>query len=167
MRFVHPRRLALFGAVLFLGIFLRTVAAQTIPGMLETNSIKFHEDLCARFKAADTNVPLLVLDSFEGPLKNGSVSREGKLRSGWYNGISNPAHWDTLTTNRLALLVQAMDALPTSCTNSLPLKRQAHVSGIRSNGCFHFVYDLGDCPKEVKNLFDLFGWPFADQTWHR
>jgi hypothetical protein len=60
------------------------------------------------------------------------------------------------------LLVQAMDALPASNTNTLPLKRQVHISGSRNKGCFHSVYDLNDCPQEVRRLFELFGWPFAN-----
>jgi hypothetical protein len=58
-------------------------------------------------------------------------------------------------------IVAAMDALPASNTNSLPLDRQLHISGIRTSGCFHSVYDLEFRPKEITKLFEVFDWPYA------
>lgn len=154
--------LRLMGMALCFGSLEISLLAQNIPGRLETNSINFHEDLCKRFKAGDTNVPLLKLDSFEGPLKGGSLSREGKIASGWYNGISNPGSWRSLDKTNLVLVIKAIDALPPAHNEPLPLKRQLHISGIRSNQCFHAIYDLNECPKEVGKLLDLFGWPFEN-----
>src|SRR5947208_9506544 len=114
MTLAHHCQPALLGVALLFGGPEHSVTAQNIPGLMETNSIRFHESLCNRFHAGDTNVPLLRLDSFEGPLKGGSVTKAGKLSSGWYNGISNPGSWRTLTTTNLMLLVEAMDALPPS-----------------------------------------------------
>ncbi len=162
MRTAPHSRSALPEITLFFCLVWASVTAQNIPGLMESNSISFHESLCARYRAGDTNLPLLRLDSFEGPLKGGSVTKDGKLASGWYNGISNPSSWRTLNNTNLTLLKEALEALPASNTNVLALRRQVHISGARSNGYYHSVYDLNDCPKEVRRLFELFGWPFSN-----
>ncbi len=103
---------------------------QDIPGLLETNVIRLHENLSTRFKAGDTNVPLLRIDSFGSTIDFCSVDRSGKVITGFCNRVSNSTDWNKppLNATNLTMLIQAMNTLPASAKESLPLHRQVTTS---------------------------------------
>jgi hypothetical protein len=135
-------------------------SGQDTPGSFETNIIQWHESLANRFKAGETNVPLLRVDSLEWPICGGSVDEHGKVTAGSYNRISNASSSHVLNSTNLMMLVKTINTLPASAKEPIPLHRQIHASGVRSNQCFHFVYDTENLPKEVEKLYKILGPPF-------
>lgn len=154
-----PRFVSCWGVV-FVACAVSALA-QMDPVSSQRRSLTNHETFCARFKAGDTNLPLLRIDILEWPLRGASVSKEGKIAGGWHSGISNSRVDGTLAGTNFELLVKAIIALPPSGKESIPLDRQMHVSVVRSNECSHLVYDVKRRPKEVEALCDILGWPFA------
>jgi hypothetical protein len=136
--------------------------SQSIPGVLETNLIKYHETLSAHFRAGETNLPLLRMDSFEPPVCACEIERSGKLT---VHGSSAFSHWTDskrppLSGTNLLLLLQVVNALPPSAAGPIPLKQQVHVSGMRSNQWFHGVYNAQRLPSDIVMLYKLIGPPF-------
>ncbi len=149
--------------VLALYAITLTVSGQTIPGQIESNLVHYHENLPSRFKAGDTNVPLLRVDSLKGPVCTCNIEKNGRVITSGSNGISNWTDWNRplLTATNLQALNEAINRLPPSTTGTIPLRRQIHVSGIRSNECFHAVYDVDDLPGEVCKVLKIIGAPFS------
>jgi hypothetical protein len=134
--------------------------SQYIPGLEETNTIHFHEMLSTRFKAGDTNVPILRMDSFRGGASYFcSVEASGKIFSGFSGPVSNSTDWNRspLTGTNISNVIAILVKLPTSPTEPIPLNKQMHVSGVRSNQYFHFVYDNQKPPAEVRDLCRILG----------
>ncbi len=152
----------LVGCLVLIGLEGQALLAQAYPGMWESNVIRNHEILIQRFKAGETNLPLLRLSTLQGPLWTCVVQKSGKSISAESNGISNSTDWGRppLSATNLQRLVEAMNVLPAKNESSIPLKRQIHVSGMRSNDWFHFVYDVDDLPIEVYAVFEIVGHPF-------
>ncbi len=146
--------LSFLSGVLFFGYFDSSVLAQGGPGVMEWYALRHLDELSERFKAGDTNVPLLGVELFKGFI----VSRSGKLSCGWSGPVSNTGSSRMLASTNLALFVEAINSLPPHTNSPTKLNGQLHVCGIRSNQWFHLVYDLNDCPEEVKRLLDLFSY---------
>ncbi len=148
---------------LCLGIFVATqtgALGQNIPSWFQTNSVQAHEALYSRFKAGDTNLPLLRVDVFQGLPQTGFAGKDGKLWSYQCGSISNHGWSRTLGPTELALLIKVVNALPPPSKEPIPLDRQIHISGVRSNQWFHFVYDIQAFPREVEEICKTFGSPF-------
>jgi hypothetical protein len=146
----------------WLGVVLAVMGAsgQNIPSWMQTNSVRAHEELYSQFKAGDTNLPLLRVDVFHGMPQTGLARKDGRLFSYQEGSISNHGWSRTLGPTGLARLIEVMDALPPSSTGPIPLDRQIHISGMRSNQWFHVVYDIDACPKGVAEICKTFGAPF-------
>jgi hypothetical protein len=130
---------------------------QDIPGLAETNTIRFHEELRTRFAAGDTNVPLLRMDSFAGGHYGCSVDKTGTVRTFFTDRFQNSRSGSSLNGTNLDLLIRLIHKLPASRAGDIPLYQQLHVSGICSNQFVHHVYDLMDLPKEVRRLYEVTG----------
>ena len=152
----RAKQAAAYSALLLM-LALRALG-QTVPGSIETNTIKFHEALAARFKSGETNLPLVLVDSLGPTLYFWSVERTGAVIAGFYNGVSNAGgNRPPLSPTNLQAVAETLNRLPASAVQSLPLKKQLHISGIRSNGWFHVVYDLDNPPEEAERLSRLVG----------
>ena len=137
--------------------------AQTVgtsPAMI----IAEHELLNTRFRAGDTNSPALVMDWYSRGGHMCRVERSGKVLSAFsgFSSFTTPNKGQLDSTNQL-LLAQAIDVLPQSKA-PVTAERQIHVSGIRSNQWFHFVYDRGRIPKEVRKLYEITGAPIKSTS---
>jgi hypothetical protein len=144
-------------SLIFTCFFVLAASGQSIPGTDHSDNIKGHASLAARFKAGDTNVPLLSMTWFSGGSSFCSVERSGKVisgHSGFYNSgrITGPLD----ATNR-HLLIETMNRLPPPPNELLPDRRQILVSGIRSNKWFHAVYDRANIPEPVSKLYAITG----------
>lgn len=134
-------------------------SAQEIPGMLETNAIKYHERLQTLFKAGETNVPLLVIDSFAGGIHHCTLNSTGKIISSFSGRAANVTDWNhpPLSRTNLDALISVLNRLPVPGAEEVPLYSQIHVSGIRSNEFIHYVYNVQHPPRELKHLCGIIG----------
>ncbi len=153
--------LSLAAIVMMFG-FGQVACAQEVPGMRESEIVRYHENLAQRFKAGDTNLPLVRLNSFRWPLSTCSIDKSGIPLVFSSNGISNQLGrpGPAITGTNFEMLVKAINSLPSPSAAEIPLRRQLHISGSRSNGWFHYVYDLDNLPNEVRRLLVMLDPPF-------
>jgi hypothetical protein len=126
-----------------------------------TQIIKHHEELARRFKAGDTNVPVLATTWYGNAVEGCSVYKSGKVLSGWSGGLSNassPNKGPLDNTNQL-LLIETINSLPPPPKLTLSHEHQIVISGVRSNHWFRRIYDRANIPKEVEKLYEITGAP--------
>ena len=165
-RFLSGRCAWVFAQILMSCCVAQPACSQSIPGSLEATLVQAQKSLGDRFRSGDTNVPLLRLDSFQGPIRSCSIERSGKIISSSSNGISNSTDWNrpALTTTNLQRLVEVMNGLSSAPKGSIPLRRQIHLSGMRSNEWFYFVYDADNLPNAMHGILEIIGPPYAMKT---
>lgn len=137
--------------------FGNSAAGQSIPGTEPNEHVQWHEGFAGRFKAGDTNVPMLAMSWYAGGTEFCTVERSGKVVTLFlgFSAAGSPGHLLD-TTNRL-LLTETINTLPSQPNVSVPPGSQILVSGIRSNQWFRFAYDRSDVPKEVRKLYEITG----------
>lgn len=147
----------------YLALMVFAMYGPRLTGGTRGKHAREHTRFASKFKAGDTNAPLLAMDWFsEHGVYFCRVSQSGNVRSArdvghaiqGGSGISSRFSLDS--TNR-PLLEAAISALPASSSKSLPQERQILVSGIRSNQWFSRVYDRANVPPEVESLYELTG----------
>jgi len=135
----------------------KDILLDTLNGPIYDFILQQHHETGERFKAADTNTPMLILEWFMNPLyaKCCRVGRTGY--AGWGDHgrtIANGRGGVALDPTQQDLLVQTMNVLP-AAPSSPPQDRWLVVSGIRSNDWFTAIYDRGDIPPLVERLFEI------------
>jgi hypothetical protein len=142
----------------FIGWFTLLASGQGTLSATPPMLIELHERFADRFKAGDTNVPLLLMNWFAAWNYGCSVEKSGQVRFGGSGGLSN---WGSprasLSETNLRSLIETINHLPPPSDESLPYPRQIVISGIRSNQWFHGVYDRAKVPEQVEKLFEMTG----------
>ena len=156
-------RLIRLGLAVTMFTFAWRAFGQNFPGAEEAALLKSQEDFVRQLKPGDTNAPLLLLDSFEGPIRTFSVRKSGKTSASSSNGISRSTEWDRppITSTNLQILMAAINGLPASEEHTIPLRRQLHILALRTNEWCHLVYDSDNFPKEVRGVLLIIGPPFS------
>ena len=129
-------------------------------------TVESHESLTQKFKAGDTNLPLLKISSVHGYLVGCSVDKSNRVSYGSYHpGFHNSTHWgeEPLSENNRRLMNECLNRLPASTNAAIPLMKQFHISGVRSNQWFHVVYRTDNLPPQVDKLHQVINAPFKDR----
>lgn len=135
--------------------------AQTCWDCLIRETIDRHAKMGERYKAGDTNLPVIQIDTFYS-LCGRSLSKDRKVFYGCYNGISNWGNHgnESISQTNFTRILVCINQLPTPSSKVIATNRQVHVSCERSNKWVHFVYDLDDPPNELTRIHELMHVPF-------
>jgi len=133
--------------------------AQGMRGSDLASTIKWHDELASRFKAGDTNVPLLSMAWFFSGVWFCNVDQAGGVSAGLDTGHSIRGGLGKVPLNETnrALIVQLINSLPPPPSQLVPDERKIVLSGIRSNQWFQNIYDRANVPKEVEQLYEITG----------
>ncbi len=137
---------------------------QCEPSFVRRDLVQAQEALYTRFKSGDTNMEIFRLDVFQDIPQWGVCFKDGSLFSvQMCDMFGYHGHRQEADPARLTRLIKVINALPPSSKEKIPMERQIHISGIRSNQWFHFVYDIGAYPKEIAEICRAFGKPFTSR----
>jgi WD40 repeat protein len=134
------------------------LAASAEPHSFYDKILQQHHDWSERFKAGDTNTPLLLIEWFLSPnyVQSVRVTKTGMASLGDYGegGFGSGRGAAQLDSDLLSLITKTMDELPPAPPLP-PQSRWLLVSGIRSNQWFTVLYDRADIPVLTENLCKL------------
>lgn len=128
-----------------------------------TNSTRAYE---LKLRAGDTNVPLVTVTAFGcigsydcSCIDWFTVNQSGQLQKGWVC-FSNPgAQVSDLQNGKLHRLRNTIQKLPTPepIPTNIPCQRPIVLGAIKGTNWFYAVYDVGNTPPEVREIFDIVG----------
>ena len=158
VKLVRLLGILLFCLVAFVFVFGVFLPAQGLRRGTPSGYMRRQRELAARFKAGDTNTPLLTLGWFSHGVHFCRVQPSAEAISAVDVGHAiQGGRRVSLDERARQLLLQSINSLPPPPGKSPPVYRQVVVSGIRSNQWFQGVYDRADVPPEVEKLFQITG----------
>ena len=117
--------------------------------------IEQRKSFAEMFKAGNTNCPLLDIGWFN---KGGYFCIVGQSGFGGAAGVGGGLGVViSLNETNLILLKEAIDHLPPSSGDALPMERKIFFSGIQSNQWFQAIYDRNNVPVEFKHIEKIAG----------
>jgi len=130
--------------------------AQVIPQIIYPDIvIEQRKSFAEMFKAGNTNCPLLDIGWFN---KGGYFCIVGQSGFGGAAGVGGGLGVViSLNETNLILLKEAIDHLPPSSGDALPMERKIFFSGIQSNQWFQAIYDRNNVPVEFKHIEKIAG----------
>ena len=130
--------------------------AQVIPQIIYPDIvIEQRKSFAEMFKAGNTNCPLLDIGWFN---KGGYFCIVGQSGFGGAAGVGGgQGVVISLNETNLILLKEAIDHLPPSSGDALPMERKIFFSGIQSNQWFQAIYDRNNVPVEFKHIEKIAG----------
>lgn len=131
-------------------------------GFVVDHTLESFERVGERFKAGNTNLPLLSIAWFPnlpGLVAFSTVRQDGVVQNGSESdfGSKGWGPWGPLDATNLSKLRELIDSLPAGTATALLPSRQVLVYGVRSNSWFSRVYDRTNVPFALERICDLSG----------
>jgi len=128
-----------------------------LNGPIYSFILQEHRQLGERFKAGDTNTPILILEWFI----NERYVQSSRVTKSWLATLADYGRFGgsgrggfTLDSAQQEMLIKTINELPVPPLQP-PQDRWLLVSGIRSNRWFTCIYDRADIPASVEKLYEI------------